>query len=143
MTSALISACIHTISDQAYYEELLQGKTGRHDLKIKELKETVAAQELQLQEQAQTVEQLTLRLKDYEEQKVEEVCLKFFIRLFSILWKRVVVLRSRSSDAWYKLFRPKLFYIHAVEPLKQTLWGPGKVSCVGHFYTSLCPCIWT
>lgn len=60
-------------SDQAYYEELLQGKTGRHDLKIKELKEMVAAQELQLLEQAQTVEQLTLRLKNYEEQKVEEV----------------------------------------------------------------------
>lgn len=24
---------------QAYYDELLQGKTGRHDMKIKELKE--------------------------------------------------------------------------------------------------------
>ena len=24
---------------QAYYDELMQGKTGRHDLKIKELKE--------------------------------------------------------------------------------------------------------
>ena len=34
-----VTCCVYPFLLQAYYDELLQGKTGRHDLKIKELKE--------------------------------------------------------------------------------------------------------
>lgn len=37
-TFMLCSTLTHSV--QTYYNELLQGKTGRHDLKIKELKHT-------------------------------------------------------------------------------------------------------
>ncbi|XP_064402055.1 uncharacterized protein C10orf67, mitochondrial-like isoform X2 [Halichondria panicea] len=52
---------------QAYYDELLQGKTGRTDSKIRELRQKIEVQVLQLEQSAETIADLTQKVVQYDE----------------------------------------------------------------------------
>jgi hypothetical protein len=57
---------------KAYYDELLSGKSGRHDLRIKELKEKLMEQERMMEIQTMRMEELTAQLDELRAQELEE-----------------------------------------------------------------------